>query len=235
MTVFLRCLMFIQPLYETLMKFIRRIFEARAFVFIAVPALIAGLTGMCLIEVASLEFLFAKSYAPIEFFLIFFSVVLLLLFLSFTLSLLCLYLTAAAQAAGVAETAVLVLLSGAYASVARQSLIQPLLYLVAGKILVTVLFARFWHAKFREYRMRFKDRPTARFFMERRKRFLSCVWVVVGSWCITALAFALALVESQTLLQLQGWEGLLLLATFFGLFWIFVRNPHSHPDSFEEA
>jgi hypothetical protein len=50
-----------------------------------------------------------------------------------------------------------------------------------------------------------------------------------------ALAFSLALVESQSVLQLQGWEGVLLLATFFCLFWVFVRNPHSHPETFEEA
>jgi hypothetical protein len=158
-----------------------------------------------------------------------------LLILSFALSLLCLQLTAAAQAAGLAETAVLLLFAAAYTSVARQSLIHPMLYLVTGKILVTVLLARFWHAKFREFRMRFRERPTTRFFLERRNRFLSCLWVVFGSWSVTLLAFALALAESQTLLQLQGWEGLSLLGTFFGLFWIFVRNPHSHPEFFDEA
>lgn len=212
-----------------------RLIRARTFVFIAIPALIAAIAGMCLLEVNCLQLLFASSHELTRFILLFFVVVAMLLILSFALSLLCLHLTAAAQAAGLAETAVLVLFAAAYASVARQSLIHPMLYLVTGKILVTVLLARFWHAKFREFRMRFRERPNTRFFLERKNRFLSCLWVVLGCWCVTLLAFALALAESQTLLQLQGWEGLLLLATFFGLFWIFVRNPHSHPEFFEDA
>jgi hypothetical protein len=216
-------------------EFVYGLVRARTFLFIVIPALVLAVAAMCFVEVAGLEILFAEAAQPLRFWLIFGSALVLLLLLNFALSLLCLYLTEAAQAAGVAETAVLILFAAAYASVARQSMIQPLLYLICGKIMVTVLFARFWHAKFREYRMRYRDIPSARFFLERRHRFMSCLWVVTGSWFVTALAFTLALVESQNLLQLEGWEGLLLLATFFSLFWIFVRNPNSHPDSFEEA
>lgn len=220
---------------EMLRDFLSGLARARTFLFIVIPALILAVAAMCFVEVAGLELLFAEAAQPLRFSLVFLSAVVLLLMLNFALSLLCLYLTEAAQAAGVAETAVLILFAVAYASVARQALLQPLLYLICGKIMVTVLFARFWHAKFREFRMRYKDNPAARFFLERRQRFLSCLWVVMGSWFITTLAFTLALVESQNLLQLEGWEGLLLLATFFSLFWIFVRNPNSHPDSFEDA
>lgn len=216
-------------------QFVQKLLRARTFLFLVIPTLVFGIAFMCLVEVSCLELLFRSAHDPVKFSLMCAAVIFLLLFLSFSLSLLCLYLTEAAQAAGLAETAVFLLFAGAYASVARQSLLQPILYLVTGKILVTVLFARFWHAKFREYRMRFKSRPSARFFLEQQKRFFSCGWVVVGSWWLTALAFALALVESQTLLQLQGWEGLSLLGTFFGLFWIFVRNPYSHTNSFDEA
>lgn len=222
-------------LVNVLRDFLARLIRARTFLFIVIPALVCAVALMCFVEVAGLQVLFAEPVNPLRFAMIFTSVVVLLLLMSFALSLLCLYLTDAAQAAGLAETAVLILFAAAYASVARQSLLQPLLYLVCGKIMVTVLLARFWHAKFREHRMRYREKPSARFFVERRRRFFSCAWVVVGSWFITALAFTLALVESQNLLQLQGWEGLLLLATFFCLFWIFVRNPHSHPDSLEDA
>jgi uncharacterized membrane protein len=225
----------IKSVIGMLREFLVKLARARTFLFIVIPALVCAVASMCFVEVAGLQFLFAEAAQPLRFSLVFVSALVLLLILNFALSLLCLYLTEAAQAAGVAETAVLILFAIAYASVARQSMLQPLLYLICGKIMVTVLFARFWHAKFREYRMRYRDKPSARFFLERRRRFLSCSWVVMGSWFITALALTLALVESQNLLQLEGWEGLLLLATFFSLFWIFVRNPNSHPDSFEEA
>lgn len=220
---------------DSLNDVLRRLLRAKTFVFVVVPLLICAVALMCWIEVAGLELLFVSSQRTAQFALVFVSVISLLLLQSFALSLLCLQLTAAAQAGGLAETAVLLLFGAAYTSVARQAILQPLLYLVAGKILVTVLLARFWHAKFREFRMRFKEKPKAAFYLQRRGRFLSCAWVVAGSWLISVLAFALALVESQNLLQLQGWEGFLLLATFFGLFWIFVRNPHSHPEFFDEA
>jgi hypothetical protein len=153
-----------------------------------------------------------------------------LLFVNLILAVLCLQLTEAARAAGLAETVVLLILAVSYALIPQQQFIQPLLYLATGKTLSTILFARFWHAKFRVFRMRYKESPTARFFLTDRRRFLSCIWVLLGTWFISILAFALALVVSQTFLELQGWEGLGLLLTFFALFWIFVRNPHSHAE-----
>jgi hypothetical protein len=220
---------------NSLRRVVDRLMRARAFVFFAIPALVCAIALMCLLEVTFLEFLLATTKEPLKFVGVFTIAIGLMLFLSIALSLLCLQLTEAAQAAGLAETAVFVLFAVLYASVARQSLLQPLLFLVSGKILVTLLLARFWHAKFRDFRMRFKSKPTVRFFMEKAGRFFSCAWVVLACWFMKALAFSLALVESQSVLQLQGWEGVLLLATFFCLFWVFVRNPHAHPETFEEA
>lgn len=212
-----------------------RLMRARAFVFFAIPALVCAISLMCLLEVTFLEVLLANAHKPTKFTAVFFVAIGLMLFLSVALSLLCLQLTEAAQAAGLAETAVFLLFVVLYASVARQSMLQSMVFLVSGKILVTLLFARFWHAKFRDYRMRFKSKPSARFFMEKGSRFMSCRWVVMACWFMKALAFSLALVESQSVFQLQGWEGVLLLATFFGLFWVFVRNPNAHPETLEEA
>jgi hypothetical protein len=216
-------------------KFVHRLFRAKRFLFVAIPALVSALALMCVVEVKLLEILFSASGLFYSFSLVLFFVALMLLIMSFVLSLLCLYLTEAAQAAGLAETALFAMFGAAYASVTRQALLQPVSHLIAGKIFVTLLLSRFWHAQFREYRMRFKEPPTARFFIEKSPRFMSCVWIVVGGWLIKTLAFSLALVENQTTVQLEGWEGFLLLATFFSLFWIFVRNPYSHSETWDDA
>lgn len=104
---------------------------------------------------------------------------------------------------------------------------QSLVFLASGKVLSSVLLVRFWHAKFRVFRMRYRQTPTARMYLISFKRLLECRWVLIGTWLLSNLAFSLALVVQQTVLELQGWEGLLILLTFFGLFWVFIRNPNS--------
>ena len=215
-----------EPLREICAKLVR----ARTFLFIIIPLLVSAVAAMCLLEVWYLGYLQSSFVDLRKFSTLFISALVMLLLLSVTLAVLCLHLTEAAQAAGLAETAVFLLLGVAYASIPRQSLIQPLVFLATGKVLGTILFARFWHAKFRVFRMRFRDTPSAHFYLSDFRRFMGCKWVVLGSWLISILAFTLALVVSQTVLELQGWEGLVLLLTFFALFWIFVRNPYAHEE-----
>lgn len=104
---------------------------------------------------------------------------------------------------------------------------QSLIFLASGKVLSSVLLVRFWHAKFRVFRMRHGQTPDAGLYLNSLKKFLVCRWVLIGTWLLSDLAFALALAVQQTVLQLQGWEGLLILLTFFVLFWVFIRNPNS--------
>ncbi|MBM3383034.1 MAG: hypothetical protein FJY29_11405 [Betaproteobacteria bacterium] len=215
---------------EFLARFVNPIRRAWVLIFIVVPLLLCSLAAMCLLETWYLGYLLDAFAYPAKFALLLFSAVVLLLLVNLILAVLCLQLTEAARAAGLAETMVLLILAVSYAVIPKQQLIQPLLFLATGKILSTILFARFWHAKFRVFRMRYKESPSARFFLMDLSRFLSCVWVLLGTWFISILAFALALVVSQTFLELQGWEGLGILLTFFALFWIFVRNPHAHAE-----
>lgn len=207
-----------------------RIRRAWALIFLVLPVLFSVLAGMCLLEVWFLRVLIDMANQPLIFALVFSSSLLMLFVLIFTLAILCLQLTESARAAGLAETFVIIILAVSYALIPRQQLLQPLVFLATGKILVTILFARFWHAKFRVFRMRYGFSPPARYYLKNTPHFLSCKWVLLGSWFISILAFALALVVSQTFLEMQGWEGLGLLLTFFALFWIFVRNPHAHSE-----
>lgn len=215
---------------EVFSKIFAQIRRAWVLLFIVLPLLFCALGAMCLLEVWYLGYLLGAFAQPLKFTFLFVSALLVLLILSLTLAVLCLHLTEAARAAGLAETVVLLMIAISYALIPKQQLIQPLVFLVTGKILATILFARFWHAKFRVFRMRFKDSPSARFFLGDVGRFLSCKWVLLGTWFISILAFSLALVVNQNVLELQGWEGLSLLLTFFSLFWIFVRNPHAHAE-----
>jgi hypothetical protein len=215
---------------DVVFRVFAQIRRAWVLIFIILPLLFCALGAMCLLEVWYLGYLLSAFAQPLKFMFLFVSALLVLLILSLTLAVLCLHLTEAARAAGLAETVVLLMIAISYALIPRQQLIQPLVFLVTGKILATILFARFWHAKFRVFRMRFRDSPSARFFLSDVGRFLSCKWVLLGTWFISILAFSLALVVNQTVLELQGWEGLSLLLTFFALFWIFVRNPHAHAE-----
>lgn len=207
--------------------FVRR---AWFMIFFTLPLLFSAVAGMCLLEVWSLGLLIVAVHQPVQFAFLFMSAMVMLFILSLTLVVLCLHLTEAARAAGLAETFVFLILLVSYALIPQQQLLQPLVFLATAKILVTVLFARFWHAKFRVFRMRYRESPSARFFLSDWRRFLSCKWVLLGGWFLSILAFALALVVSQTYLAMQGWEGLGLLLTFFALFWIFVRNPYAHSE-----
>ena len=215
---------------EVVARIVKQIRRAWVLILIVVPLLLCSLAAMCFLETWYLGYLMDAFPYPLKFALLLISAVVLLLMVNLILAVLCLQLTEAARAAGLAETVVLLILAVSYAIIPQQQLIQPLLFLATGKILSTILFARFWHAKFRVFRMRYKESPTARFFLADLRRFMSCVWVLLGTWFISILAFALALVGSQTFLELQGWEGLGLLLTFFALFWIFVRNPHAHAE-----
>lgn len=199
--------------------------------FLLMLGLIFLFTLMSFVEVWYVGVLIDSFRDPLKFFFLFASALVLLFLLNLTLSILCLQLTEAARAAGLAETVVLLTLIVSYALIPQKQLIQPLVFLACGKLLSTILFARFWHAKFRVFRMMYRDSPSARFFLTRKERFFSCRWVLLGNWFLSILAFALALVVHQPFLELQGWEGLSLLLTFFALFWIFVRNPFAHSES----
>jgi hypothetical protein len=152
---------------------------------------------------------------------------LLLFFSSVILCILCLNLASVILSTRILQFIIPSVMLVSYARLPHLLTSQSLILLASGKVLSSVLLVRFWHAKFRVFRMRFGQTPEAREYLTSISQFLECRWVLIGTWLLSNLAFSLALVVQQTILQLQGWEGLLILLTFFALFWVFIRNPHS--------
>jgi hypothetical protein len=152
-----------------------------------------------------------------------------LLFLSgFALCILCLKLAAVVPSTGFMQLVTPIVMLVSYLLIPKVLPPQPLIFLATGKVLSSLLLIRFWQAKFRVFRMRHGQSPTASLYLLKMKNFLECRWVLVGTWLLSNLAFALAMVVQQTILEMQGWEGLALMFTFFGLFWVFIRNPNAH-------
>lgn len=154
-------------------------------------------------------------------------VVFLLFISSVFLCVLCLHLSTFILSTRFLQFVIPCVMLVSYARLPHLLTTQSLVFLASGKVLSSMLLVRFWHAQFRVFRMRHGQNPQARVYLTSAAQFFECRWVLIGTWLLSNLAFALALVVQQTVLQLQGWEGLLILLTFFGLFWLFIRNPNS--------
>lgn len=158
----------------------------------------------------------------------FFGAVALLFLSGLALCFLCLKLAATVPATGFMQLVTPIVMLVSYSLIPNFLPPQPLIFLASGKVLSSVLLVRFWQAKFRVFRMQHGQSPTASLYMLNMANFLECRWVLIGTWLLSNLAFALAMVVQQTILEMQGWEGLALMLTFFALFWVFIRNPNAH-------
>jgi hypothetical protein len=105
---------------------------------------------------------------------------------------------------------------------------QTVFPLAAGKLLSIFLFFRFWQSQLAQTRLSMRSQVSPRVFIVSFEAFLGCLWVVVACFLLCALGFALALASVHPIIDLDGWEGLMLLSTFYFLFWIFARNPNAH-------
>ncbi len=131
--------------------------------------------------------------------------------------------------AGVARTAVIAAFLVAYVFVfTKLPSPQTVLPLAAGKLLSIFLFFRFWQSQLSETRLRLRAHVSPRVFIVSLEAFLVCAWVVMACFLLCALGFALALASVHPVIEFEGWEGLMLLGTFYFLFRIFVRNPNAH-------
>jgi hypothetical protein len=131
--------------------------------------------------------------------------------------------------AGVARTAVIGAFLVAYVFVfTKLPSPQTVFPLAAGKLFSIFLFFRFWQSQLAETRLRARTLTSPRVFIVSFRAFLVSVWVVIACFLLCALGFALALASMHPVIDLDGWEGLMLLATFYFLFRIFVRNPNAH-------
>lgn len=133
--------------------------------------------------------------------------------------------------AGVARTAVSVAFIAAYVVVfTKVPSPQAVLPLAAAKLLSVFLFFRFWQSQLAWARLSWRTpaHAPARLFLVDFRAFLVCRWVMLACFLLCALSFALALVSVHPVIDMKGWEGLILLGTFFFLFRFFVQNPNAH-------
>lgn len=104
----------------------------------------------------------------------------------------------------------------------------PVVFLAASKLLAIFLFFLFWQSQLSETRLRLRSRVLPRIYIVSWKAFFVSRWVLAACWLLCALGIALALVSTHPIIELDGWEGVSLLVTFYLLFRIFVRNPNAH-------
>lgn len=107
---------------------------------------------------------------------------------------------------------------------------QPVLFLAVSKLFAIFLFFRFWHSQLSEARLQMRMKLPPRIFLVSIHAFFVCRWVLVACWLLLALGFATALVSVHPIIDMEGWEGLSILGTFYLMFRAFVRNPNAHAD-----
>lgn len=105
---------------------------------------------------------------------------------------------------------------------------QPVVPLAISKLFVVLLFFSFWQSQISSARLEMRMKFPPRIFIVSWHAFFVCRWVLVACWLLLVLGFALAIVSARPIIDLEGWEGISLLATFYFVFRLFVRNPNAH-------
>ncbi|APJ02744.1 hypothetical protein [Silvanigrella aquatica] len=97
-----------------------------------------------------------------------------------------------------------------------------------SKICIISLYFNFWNSQLVETRLQMRTNIIPYIFIVSWHAFFICRWVLIACWLLSSLGFALALVSSHPIIKLEGWEGLIIMFTFYLLFKLFVRNPNAH-------
>ncbi|BBH51950.1 hypothetical protein [Fluviispira sanaruensis] len=108
---------------------------------------------------------------------------------------------------------------------------KNILSLGLSKICIISLYFRFWVSRLSETRLKLRITKAPSIYLVSWRAFFVCRWVLVACWLLSSLGFALALVVSHPIINLEGWEGVLLMLTYYFLFSFFVRNPNAHTHS----
>lgn len=106
--------------------------------------------------------------------------------------------------------------------------VKNIISLGVSKICIISLYFNFWNSQLSETRLQMRINIIPYIFIVSWHAFFICRWVLIACWLLSSLGFALALVSSHPIIKLEGWEGLLLMFTFYFLFKLFVRNPNAH-------
>ena len=105
--------------------------------------------------------------------------------------------------------------------------IEGSLYLGLGKLLTLLLFFRFWRSQLSRAKQLLGTHEVPRVFLTSWPAFFRCGWVLAACWLLCALGFALGIVSAHPIIDMEGWEGVILMGTFFVMFRFFVTNPYA--------
>jgi hypothetical protein len=123
-----------------------------------------------------------------------------------------------------------------------------LLYLGVSKVSSFILCLRFWDMLLSELRLQTrleqalqaqnsdelnKDglqklkwaQKIPKDFLRNWRDFSVCKWVTVGCLFLNLLGFVMAMCSHSSIGLIQGWDGLVLIALYFSVFLVFLRNP----------
>jgi len=106
--------------------------------------------------------------------------------------------------------------------------IKDILALGFSKLCIISLYFHFWRSLIAENRLKKKQTIIPANFILSWKTFFVSKWVLIACWLMSSLGFAIALVSSHPIIRLEGWEGIIIMITFYFLFKLFVRNSNAH-------
>ena len=210
-----------------------QLIRARAALGVYIAAALAGLAGICLLEAWWVRWLIASrlDWGKGSFALV--SIFVLVVVYCIGTARVTLHIVYHLDRAGLARNAVLFAFSLAYVFVLyKLPSPQTILPLAAGKQFAIFLFFSFWQSQVFQARVSLRSSAANVVFDLGWKSFWVCKWVLCACFLLNCLGLALAIVSVHPVIEMEGWEGVMLMGTFFFLFYIFVRNPvsnaHSH-------
>lgn len=203
--------------------------KARVKVFTFIGALFWSLVALSTIEGAVVRFLIQGPVSLTNYILFGILIVMFLLVYSLLLSRLIVHILYNLEHAAIAQTITTSTTLLVYAFVFYKfKNIQPLTYLALAKILSITLLFRFWRLRFFETHDRLKSALAPQRFILSWKAFLICKWVLVACFLLMFLGLALALVSTHPVIDLEGWEGIVIILSFYFVFRAFAQNPNAH-------
>lgn len=205
------------------------LFRARLWLIALLTLSVISLIAISLSESWAVRILLSSPVSFFELITIAVLIVFFLLTYCIILARMALHITYHLEDARVALTLVTALFMGVYFVVWNYVPYPlPVLFLAASKILSIFLCFRFWKAQLSETRLRMRTTWLPKIYIVSWRAFFVCRWVIGACWLLSALGLALALVSTHPVIDLKGWEGIVLLGTFYFLFRAFVNNPHAH-------
>ena len=197
--------------------------------FLILIASVSFLLFLSISEGFSLKVLLSKNFSVSEISIILILISFYLLLYNIILSKITLHICYYFGNKKIASAIIMALFILAYIIISfNTSELKNIISLGVSKICTISLYFNFWNAKLSEARLKMRTSIIPYIFITSWRAFFICKWVLAACWLLSSLGLALALVSSHPIIKLEGWEGLILMFTFYFLFKLFVRNPNAH-------